>query len=95
MKLDREKWWAPTYYSGKGRLIQINGVSTAECPVSLTDGWTFQVLMDYAEAGRFEGAHMYGPDLSRWPARLFDAFALFALEDSRIENEKYAIDSGE
>jgi hypothetical protein len=75
-------------------LVQINDVSTNECPVSATTPWAMQMLSDHAESSRFEGAHLYGPDLSKWPADVFDAFSLFRYEDNRVENAKIDVDNG-
>lgn len=74
-------------------MVQINGVASAECPVSLTDGWLFQMLLDFSEAARFGGGLMYGPDLSEWPADIFDAFSLLYYEDNRIQMAKMDADS--
>ncbi len=73
--------------------MQINGISTNECPQSLTDGPMRQFISDFSEAIRFEGASMYGPDLSKWPADFFDAFSIFLYEDNRVENAKIDADS--
>jgi hypothetical protein len=51
-----------------------------------------QMLLDFAESRRFEGCAMYGPDLSCWPADVFDAFSIFLYEDNRIENAKMEVD---
>lgn len=93
MNPKREQWWTPSYTSAKGNLVQINGISSNECPVSLTDGWMFQMLMDFSESRRFEGALMYGPNLAEWPVEVFDAFSIFHYEDNRVENAKMEVDS--
>ncbi len=78
----------PSYTTSRGHLVSVNDVSSQECPVSLTDGWIFQLLVDFSEAARFEGCSMYGHDLSKWPAKVFDAFSVFQFEENRIENAK-------
>lgn len=60
--------------------------------MSLTDDWTMQILLDYAESERFEGASLFGPDLSKWPSKIFDAFALFKYEHNVIENAKFEME---
>jgi hypothetical protein len=50
------------------------------------------MLLDFSEAGRFEGAALYGHDLSEWPADVFDAFSVFHYEQNVIENAKMEID---
>jgi len=73
--------------------VQINGVASAECPVSLSDGWIFQILIDFSEAARFEGCSMYGPDLSEWPADVFDAFSILNYEENRVQIARMDADS--
>lgn len=82
----------PTYTSGKGTLVSINDVRSEECPVSVTDGWIFELLMDFSESGRFEHSSPYGSNLSEWPADVFDAFAIFHYEENRIESSKMDAD---
>ena len=41
----------------------------------------------WASSRRFEGAHLFGPDLSKWPARVYDAFELFHEQYARVESE--------
>ena len=91
MKKDREEWWVATYSSARGNLVTINNVKSSECPVSLTDGWIFQVLFDFSEATRFEGCAMYGTNLAEWPADVFDAFSIFQYEENRIESAKMEV----
>lgn len=50
------------------------------------------MLLDWSSARRFEGAHMYGSDLSSWPCDIFDAWDVFAFEDNKIENAKIDTD---
>lgn len=73
-------------------MVQINEVSTNECPVSLLTGTQFQLLQDWSESSRFDGCSLFGPDLSRWPAEVFDAFVIFASEESRIDSAKLEVD---
>jgi hypothetical protein len=85
-------WWYPTYTSGKGKVVTINQVSSAECPVSLSNVESTQLLSDWSESQRMEGCYMFGPDLSQWPVDIFDAFVIFATEEKSVEFAKYEAD---
>lgn len=71
--------------------MQINGVGSNECPVSLTSGWIFQLLIDYSESARFEHQPVY-QSLADWPADVFDAFAIFHYEENRIQSARMETD---
>lgn len=43
------------------------------------------MLMMFSEEARFEGCSLYGPDLSQWPADVFDAFEIFHYEENRVQ----------
>ena len=49
--------------------------------------------MLWISSQRFEHGTLYGPDLSQWPAREYDAFEIFEVEERRIEAAKYNADS--
>ena len=74
-------------------MVSINGISTAECPVSVSSGWVIEVLMLWASSRRFENGLLYGPDLSSWPAHVYDAFDLFNAEENRLTAAKWDADS--
>lgn len=50
------------------------------------------MLIDFSESARFEHGSMYGPDLSKWPADVFDAFSVFHFEENRIQNARIETD---
>lgn len=92
MNPDRELWWVPTYKSRKEHLVVLNDLATNECPVSSTSGWMLEMLNEYIESTRFHGAHMYGTNLSEWPADVYDAFSIFMLEENMAESAKWDSD---
>jgi hypothetical protein len=74
-------------------MVTINEVASNECPVSLSRGWAFEMLNLWTSSRRFEGAFLYGPDLSQWPSRMFDSFEIFQSEYDRIESARYKTDN--
>ena len=75
--------------------MQLNDVSANECPRSILRGEVFELLSMWVSSRRFEGAHLFGPDLSRWPARVYDAFELFHGQYARVESEMLAAEKQE
>ena len=76
-----------------GVLYTIEGVASAECPVSRIDEATRAGVEQFARAKRMKeaaGAAARRPDLSAWPAREVDLFDLLELESARTESARYA-----
>lgn len=64
----------------------VDDVEINECPVSAITPESQQLIQLFAMAGHAHeasGATLFGPDLSKWPARMFDAQVV--LEQCRIE----------
>ena len=64
----------------------LHEIETAECPASEITPESKQLVEIFMTAEN-AGVSLYGPDLSRWPARLVDAAAVIGIERSR---EKWA-----
>lgn len=75
----------------------MEGVATAECPVSLITPESGEILRLFTRAERLQesGTALFGPDLSAWPAWAVDAFDVLTTEQIRLENAKWDAEKGE
>jgi hypothetical protein len=67
----------------------IDDTECKECPVSLITPESFQlvqILTDAQHVQKSTGAVSFSSDAGRWPARLYDAAKVLAVEDIRISN---------
>jgi hypothetical protein len=67
----------------------IEDTECKECPVSLITPESFQlvqILTDAQHVQKLTGAVSFSPDAGAWPARLYDAAKVLAIEDIRISN---------
>jgi hypothetical protein len=88
-------WWRPTYQftiirdrREETRHFTLDEVSCNECPVTLVTPESMRLVEIFGRAQFVSGAPLYGPDLSRWPARMVDAAAVIQQEQNRTENAR-------
>jgi hypothetical protein len=85
--------WTATYRTEKGTEYSIEGVETAECPVSLISPRAAEIVQVFSRAKYAKdgaGAALYGPDLSKWPAWAVDAAVAIEQERIREHNARSA-----
>jgi len=66
----RRDWWFPDYHWGDVT-FRLDGISVAECPVSLITPrsmWLVQLLGSQSRVKEATGAALFGPHSGRWPA---------------------------
>ncbi len=98
MKADRPRWWEPEYRTAEGTVFGVEGLSAAECPVSLIQPETRELIQILQRARRVQeagGAALFGPDLRRWPARVVDALAAVEEERIRVHNAEIEAEASE
>ena len=68
----------------------MEGTEIDECPVSFISPATLSLMgtLDVAELARPSGAALYGPDLSKWPARMVDALVTIEIERTKADNAR-------
>ena len=95
-RADEKTWrWTPDYRiaDGKheGESYTVDGVESAECPVSAIthDSIAWLAEHDQARWMKDAGAAAYGPNLGDWPARALDAHQLLQIEESRVDTARY------
>jgi hypothetical protein len=79
------------YQTRKDTAYEIEDTEIDECPVSLISPESIQVVEAHGRAriaNQSCGAQMYGPDLSRWPARDVDALVLIETERTKEHNAR-------
>lgn len=82
------RWWTPEYRTERGTAFTVEGVSSAECPVSAITPRSMELLVVWLRARRVPGAAMFGSDLSRWPAVMVDAWETLEIEQARYEQAR-------
>lgn len=90
--MERPEAWRADYRGDRGALYSIEGVESAECPVSLIHEETRADVERFARAKRLKeaaGVSPWGTDLAAWPAREVDIFDLLELEHTRTENARW------
>jgi hypothetical protein len=81
--------WQAVYQVPPDVTYVIDGTECVECPVSLISPESIQLvqlLTDARHVREQTGAVSFDPDAGRWPARLYDAAKILAIEDIRISN---------
>jgi hypothetical protein len=77
-------------------LYGVPGVSIKECPVSFITPKSIdlvQVAAKSQHAREASGASLYGPDLSKWPARAAEVMITLEVERVTAENARYERES--
>lgn len=66
----------------------VEEIELSECPVSLITPESRQLVEIQVSAQTMSksGVSLYGPDASRWPARMYDAAVVVQQEHNRAEN---------
>jgi hypothetical protein len=79
--------WTPDYRTTKGESYTVDGVESAECPVSAITSESLAWLEEHGAAAwlRDAGAAAYGADLASWPGRALDAHKLIQIEQARLD----------
>lgn len=91
------EWWMPRYGDGADSFV-VEGVRANECPKSVVlaapNSGELRAWIEIARRSEFahqaSGASLYGPDLSKWPARAVDALVTIQQEQNRAENARTA-----
>lgn len=68
--------------------MTLNEFRSAECPVTAVDAETealLSMVLSAKTAQRATGASFYGPNLSRYPAWLYDAFVVVEAANGAAE----------
>lgn len=88
-------WWRPRYElvvirdrREETRSFSIDELSCNECPVTLITPESKRLVEIFDRAGLVNAAPLYGPDLSKWPARMVDAAGIIQQEANRTENAR-------
>lgn len=77
------------YEVGDGKRVTLSEPACSECPVSLITISAKNTLDAHSRA-HIAGTFLYGPNLSRWPAREVDASVIISYERSRADNARYS-----
>jgi hypothetical protein len=91
----REACWIAQHRTEKGTSFDIEGVSSAECPVSLVTPESMEYLMLWIKCKRLHegiGGTPLGPNLGDTPAATVDAMNLLEVENSRYEQARMETD---
>lgn len=88
---DKPWRWSPSYKTPGGEQYTVDGVESAECPVSAITPDSRAWLAEFDAATWFaeSGVAAYGPDLSAWPGRAVDAHQLIQIETARLEAARH------
>ncbi len=97
--IDKHPWMARhSIKAGKQTIpVVIPSVECDECPVSFITPQSEELVAIVTRAqlvGKAAGASLFGPDLSKWPARMYDAATLVAAEDAKVESEVHKAING-
>jgi hypothetical protein len=88
---DRVVPWIPKHKTSKGKVFDLAGPRIRECPVSYITGESralVNILLQGQMAKEASGAALFGPDLSRWPAKVHDAMVILAGEESKLQDAR-------
>lgn len=83
--------WEPEFYTPKGMSFGVTETGCTECPVSyITPASRHLIQIECQnQIMKESGASMYGPDLSKWPSRIADAFCRIAVVRNEHNNEQH------
>lgn len=88
---DKPWRWTPDYRTSEGVSYTVEGVESAECPVSAITPDSLAWLAEFNAASWFSeaGVSAYGPDLANWPGRAMDAHRLIQIQTSRLDAARH------
>ena len=92
MKPDPPDKWSANYRTSKGDFYTIADTTLKECPRSFITADSIELIQLTTRlnlAKEKTGACAFGPDLSKYPSRLLDAFIVLEREERKIEHARY------
>ncbi|HXS93185.1 MAG TPA: hypothetical protein VN736_01200 [Candidatus Limnocylindrales bacterium] len=90
--------WEPEFQTPKGSFFGVSPCECTDCPVSFitpASRHLIQVEVQNQVLKESTGASLYGPDLSKWPSKVVDAFTCIATTRNEYDHEHHVTEMDE